>query len=221
MSRYVIGGAINTGSTRYIEFLVPGFLATVVLWNGMTVPAGVAEDAASGVHDRLRSLPIPRAAVMVGRAIADTSLLAWGLLATGLFSFAIGYRLHADVADLLLTCGLIVLEVFAFSWLFIALGLLARNAQAAQGMSMLVIPLAFVSSAYVPVGSMPGWLQAFAEHQPVTAITNAIRSLMIGGTGPAHAGHSTAYWVGLSIVWCAVIAVGSGAIAVGRFGRSR
>src|SRR5262245_42503034 len=139
MFRYVIGGAINTGSTRYIEFIVPGFLATVVLWNGMTVPAGVAEDAASGVHDRLRSLPIPRAAVMVGRAIADTSLLAWGLLATGLFSFAIGFRFHADVADILLTCGLIVLEVFAFSWLFIALGLLARNAQSAQGMSMLVI----------------------------------------------------------------------------------
>src|SRR6266542_3059570 len=94
--RYIFGGAIDTGgSVHYVDFLVPGFLAQTVLWNGMNVPAGVAEDSSSGVYDRLRSLPIPRAAVMAGRALADTALTAWGLAVTALLGFAVGFRTHA------------------------------------------------------------------------------------------------------------------------------
>jgi ABC transporter DrrB family efflux protein len=221
MFRYVIGGAIDTGSTRYVEFLVPGVLATVALWNGMGIPAGVAEDGASGVYDRLRSLPIPRAGVMAGRSLADTGLLSWGVLTTTLFSLVIGFRLHGDAADVLLAFAVLLAATFAFTWLFISFGLLAQNAQAAQGLSMLVIPLTFISSAYVPVHSMPGWMQTVAARQPVTAVANAVRSLMLGGTGPAGIGHTTTYWVVLSLIWCAGIFIAFAAIAVTRFARKR
>src|SRR6266487_3028794 len=148
--RYIFGGAIDTGgSVHYVDFLVPGFLAQTVLWNGMNVPAGVAEDSSSGVYDRLRSLPIPRAAVMAGRALADTALNVWGL-------------------------AVILAVIYAFSWLFISLGLRAGNAQAAQALStLIVVPLSFVSGAFVPIKSMPGWMQAFAANQPVTIMINA------------------------------------------------
>ena len=221
MFRYVIGGAIDTGSTRYVEFLVPGVLATVALWNGMGIPAGVAEDGASGVYDRLRSLPIPRAGVMAGRSLADTGLLSWGVLTTTLFSLVIGFRLHGDAADVLLAFAVLLAATFAFTWLFISFGLLAQNAQAAQGLSMLVIPLTFISSAYVPVHSMPGWMQTVAARQPVTAVANAVRSLMLGGTGPAGIGHTTTYWVVLSLIWCAGIFTVFSAIAIARFARKR
>jgi ABC-2 type transport system permease protein len=221
MFRYVLGGAIDADSTRFIEFLAPGFVTTVALWNAMTVPAGVAEDAASGVYDRMRSLPIPRIGVMVGRSVADTGLLAWGVLTTMLFSLAIGFRFHGDAAEVTLAFALLLATTFAFSWLFISLGLLARNAQAAQGLGMLVIPLAFVSSAYVPVESMPGWLQVVAARQPVTVISNAVRSLMLGGSGPAGVGHDTGYWLGLSLLWCAGISMMFGAIAISRFAKAR
>jgi ABC-2 type transport system permease protein len=106
--------------------------------------------------------------------------------------------------------------------LFIALGLVSGNAQAAQALSsLIVVPLSFVSGAFVPIGSMPGWMQAFAAHQPVTVIINAVRSLMLGGTHAAGIGHSTTYWVLLSLVWCAGILAVFGAIAVTRFSRTR
>src|SRR6266699_4269371 len=120
--RYIFGGAIDTGgSVHYVDFLVPGFLAQTVLWHGMNVPAGVAEDSSSGVYDRLRSLPIPRAAVMAGRALADTALNVWGLAVTALLGFAVGFRTHADLAAVIVAFAVILAVIYAFSWLFISL----------------------------------------------------------------------------------------------------
>jgi ABC transporter DrrB family efflux protein len=222
MFRYVFGGAISTGGAlSYVDFLVPGFLATTVLWTGMGAASGVAEDAATGVHDRLRSLPIPRAAVVVGRALADTTLVTWGLLVTGVLGFLVGFRAHAPVGDIALGFVLIIISGFAFAWVFILIGLISGNAQAAQGLSMLVIPFSFVSSANVPISSMPGWLQPFAANQPVTVVINAVRCLMQGGAGTVGIGHSTAYWVGASLVWCAGIALVFGTLSVQRFSRTR
>jgi ABC transporter DrrB family efflux protein len=222
MFRYVFGGAISTGGElTYVDFLVPGFLATIVLWTGMSAASGVAEDAATGVHDRLRSLPIPRVAVVVGRAFADTALTAWGLLVTGLLSFAIGFRVHAPVLDVVAGFALIVVAGFAFAWVFILIGLIGGNAQAAQGLSMLVIPFSFVSSANVPVASMPGWLQPFAANQPVSVLINAVRCLMQGGAERVGIGHSTGYWIVLTFIWCAGITVVFGALASRRFARTR
>ncbi|MGH9050996.1 MAG: ABC transporter permease, partial [Acidimicrobiia bacterium] len=100
-------------------------------------------------------------------------------------------------------------------------GLMAANAQAAQGMTLMVVPLTFVSSAYVPVESLPGWMQPVAANQPLTVMINAVRSLMLGGAETAGIGHSTGYWVVLSLVWCAGIVAVFGGLAISRFARTR
>jgi ABC transporter DrrB family efflux protein len=220
--RYVFGGAITTQGVDYVDFLIPGFLVSLILWTGMNAPAGVAEDAAGGVHDRLRSLPIPRSSVVAGRSLADFALVAWTLVVATLLGYAFGFRAHAALADVLAAFALILVASYASTWVFISLGLSARNAQAAQGMSTLVVvPLTFLSSAYVPVMSMPGWMQPIAKNQPVTVVINAVRSLMLGGPDAAGVGHTTGYWVVLSLVWCAVIVVIFAGIAVARFSRPR
>jgi ABC-2 type transport system permease protein len=223
MFRYVFGGAIGTGGAiRYVDFLVPGFLVTTVLWTGMGAAAGVAEDASSGVHNRLRSLPIPRLAVIAGRSIADTGLVTWGLLITGLLGFLLGFRTHATrLSDIVVAVVLMVVCAFAWTWVFILIGLVSGNAQAAQGMSMLAIPFAFISSANVPIRSMPGWMQPFAANQPITVTINAVRSLLQGGTTNVGIGHTTTYWVSLTLIWCAAITVVFGTLAVARFARAR
>ena len=222
MFRYVFGGAISTGGAiSYVDFLVPGFLVTTVLWTGMSAAAGVAEDSTTGLYDRLRSLPIPRSAVMLGRSLADTALVGWGLLVTATLGFAIGFRTHGSIAAVALAIVLLVVYGFAVTWVFIYIGLASKNAQAAQGMSMLVIPFSFISSANVPISSMPGWMQPFAANQPITVMINAARSLMAGGTDVVGIDHSTAYWVGLSLIWSAVIVAVFGTLAVLRFARTR
>ncbi|MFN8051364.1 MAG: ABC transporter permease [Acidimicrobiales bacterium] len=222
MFRYVFGGAISTGGAiNYVDFLVPGFLVTVILWTGMGGAAGVAEDSSSGVYDRLRSLPIPRSAVMVGRSLADITLVAWGLLVTGTVGFLVGFRAHGSIGSTVLAFGLILVTGYAFTWIFITMGLIAGNAQAAQGLSMLVVPFSFVSSANVPVKSMPGWMQPFAANQPVSVIINAVRSLMQGGTEVVGIGHTTGYWVGLSLAWSLGIFVVFSLLASSRFARTK
>jgi len=222
MFRYVFGGAIRTGGAlNYVDFLVPGFLVTVILWTGMGAAAGVAEDSASGVYDRLRSLPIPRVAVMVGRSLADVTLVGWGMLVTGALGFIIGFRTHSSIAATVGAFLLMLVAGYAFTWVFITIGLVSGNAQAAQGMSMLVIPFSFISSANVPIQSMPGWMQPFAANQPVSVIINAVRSLMQGGTDVVGIDHTTTYWVVLSLIWCAGILVAFGALATSRFARTR
>jgi ABC-2 type transport system permease protein len=193
--RYVFGGAIVLPGISYVDFVVPGFVTTGVLFAGMGAATAVAEDLQQGVVDRLRSLPIPRVAFLTGRALADTVLNTWSLLVTAAIGFAVGFRVHGSAGQALAALGLCVVFGIAFEWLFVLLGLVAGNAQAAQGMALLVFPLSFVSSAYVPVKTMPGWLQAFAQHQPLTFMVDAVRALTEGGSATALLGHSTAYWV--------------------------
>jgi ABC-2 type transport system permease protein len=223
MFRYIFGGAINPGGgLDYVDFLVPGFLATGILWLGMPAATGVAEDAATGVHDRLRSLPIPRASVMFGRSIADTALTLWGLLVTTVLAFIVGFRLNADAAEVALAVVVLVAAAYSFMWVFIAIGLTSKSAQAATGTcTLLIVPLAFISAAYVPADSLPGWMQPVANHQPFTIFSNALRSLTQGGADAVGLGHSTAYWVVLSFAWSAGILLVFGTLAVSRFARRR
>jgi ABC transporter DrrB family efflux protein len=223
MFRYIFGGAINPGGgLAYVEFLVPGFLVTGILWLGMPASSGVAEDATTGVHDRLRSLPIPRSSVMFGRSIADTALMLWGLFVAGVLAFIVGFHLHAEALDVVLALALLVIAAYSFAWIFITIGLVSRSAQAANGMAtLLVIPIAFISAAYVPADSLPGWLQPVADNQPFTVLSNALRSLALGGTDAAGVGHTTTYWVVLSLAWCAGVSLVFGTIAVSRFARRR
>jgi ABC transporter DrrB family efflux protein len=217
--RYVFGGAIQAGDVPYVDYLVPGFVVTSVLFAGTTTAAGVAEDLEQGFVDRLRSLPIPRGAVLAGRGLADTGMLTWNLAVTIAIGFAVGFRLHGSAAEGVAAFALCVLFGFAFIWLFVTIGLFAGNAQAAQGMSLLVFPLTFVSSAYVPVDSMPGWMQAFANHQPVTAMVDAVRALCLGDHARTLLGHDADYYVVPAVAWTIGLVVVFGSLAVVKFRR--
>jgi ABC-2 type transport system permease protein len=219
--RYVFGGAIPIkGGIPYVDFLVPGFITTGVLFTGMNAASGAAEDLQQGFVDRLRSLPVPRFSFLSGRAIADTIWNTWGLIITALIGFAVGFRIHGSVLDSLAAFGLCVVFGFAFEWLFIMLGLMAGTPQAAQGLALLVFPFTFVSSAYIPVSSMPGWMQAFAAHQPVTYMVDAVRSLSQGHAVEALIGHSTGYLVSGSLLWALGFVVVFGPLAALRYRRS-
>ncbi len=220
MFRFAFGGAIGTGgSLSYVNFLVPGFITTTVLWSGMGAATGVADDVQHGFVDRLRSLPIPRAAVLIGRSLADTALIVWGLAIAAVFGFAVGFRLHGSIYGALAAFGLCVVFGFAFEWIFIVMGLVGGTAQAAQQMGLMITPLVFLSSAYVPVKSMPAGIRQFSEFQPVSPMVNAVRGLTTGTHGQALLEHSTTYYVGLSLIWAAAIFVVFGLLAVLRFAR--
>lgn len=220
MFRFAFGGAISTGGhLPYVSFLVPGFITTTVLWSGMGAATGVAEDVEHGFVDRLRSLPIPRAAVLIGRSLADTALIIWGLAIAAVFGFAVGFRLHGSVSGALAAFGLCVVFGFAFEWIFIVAGLVGGTAQAAQQISLMITPLVFLSSAYVPVKGMPAGVRQFSEFQPVSPMVDAVRGLTTGTRGQALLEHSTGYYVGRSLIWAAAIFVVFGLLAVLRFAR--
>jgi ABC transporter DrrB family efflux protein len=217
--RYVFGGAINSGTLRYVDFLIPGFVTTGVLFSGMNAATGIAEDVEGGLFDRFRSLPMPRSAAMAGRVLADTVMVAWGTAVTTAIGFLVGFRLHAGLVPSVIAFGLCVMFGFVFCWLFMTIGLFAGSAQAAQGMSLLIFPLTFVSSAYVPVRSMPGWMQPIARNQPITVMVDAVRSLTEGHGATALLGHHSAYFVVESLLWSVALIAAFAPIAVMRFRR--
>jgi ABC transporter DrrB family efflux protein len=209
--RYMFGGAIHVGGLDYVDYLVPGFVATGVLFSGLGTATATAEDLEHGFIDRLRSLPIPRGSVLAARAIADTAIFTWSAAFTVAVAYAVGFRLHGSAAEGLAAFALVIAFGFAFEWVFITLGLFAGNAQAAQGMGMIVFPFAFISSAYVPVSSMPGWLQLFAEHQPLTPMVDAVRALTLGRPA-SHA-------VTEALLWTLAILVAALPLAVAKYRR--
>jgi ABC transporter DrrB family efflux protein len=216
--RYVFGGAIGTGGVSYADYLIPGIAASTGLFAGGAV--GIADDIENGLYDRLRSLPIPRASVLVGRSLADTGLLAWATFITIVLGFATGFRVHGSVAEAVAAFGLCVVFGAALTWPVICIGLVSGSPQAAQGMSFLTFPFAFVSSAYVPVESMPGWLQPIAEHQPVTAMIGAVRALTLGDDATAALGHGAGWYTVRALAWCVVIVAVFAPLAARRFARS-
>jgi ABC-2 type transport system permease protein len=215
--RYVFGGAIGTGTIKYVDFLIPALAAVSGLFGSGVV--GVAEDSDSGLFDRLRSLPVPRPAILLGRSIADTALIMWGTFVSVVVGFVVGFRVHGGLLAAVAALGLCVVFAGAFSWIGIFLGLSAGSSQAAPGLSFAVFPLIFVSSAYVPVESMPSWLQPIAENQPVTAMVGAVRALVLGGDTKTILGHSTSWFVVRSLLWSGVIAVLFATLAARRFSR--
>jgi ABC-2 type transport system permease protein len=208
--RYVLGGAIQTGTAGYVAYLVPGYVATNVLFVGGGVAVAVAGDRAEGVTDRLLSLPIARSALVAGRILADFATGAWSVAFTAAVGFGFGFRLPGSVADGFAAFGLCLLAALVFTIMFIVIGLFAPNAQAAQGMSLIAFVLAFMSSTYVPTASMPGWLQPFAKYQPVTPMVNAVRSALTGGTHDLAA----------ALIWSAALIVVLTPIAIIRYRRA-
>jgi ABC-2 type transport system permease protein len=161
----------------------------------------VADDQAGGLFDRLRSLPIRLVSIITGRVGADSALVTWGVLVMTAVGFAVGFRIGGTVGAALAALGLTILFGFAFVWMFIAMGLAAGSPQAAQGLSFLVFPLSFVSSAYVPVSTMPGWMQGFATYQPMTPMVNTVRILTGGPAAQVLLGHSLSYYLVPALLW--------------------
>jgi ABC transporter DrrB family efflux protein len=180
---YAFGGAIHApGVTRYIDYLLPGLFVLAIGFGASQTGVAIADDLASGMVDRFRSLPIADSAVLVGRAAADAvrNLFVVSLMIA--IATPLGFRFHAGPAAALAAVALAVGVGTAFSWLNLLAGLAVRDAESA-GLAGLfpVVILVFTSSTLVPVATMPGWLQAFAAHQPVTATVDALRALCLGG----------------------------------------
>ncbi len=202
--RYVFGGAIHAGPVSYVNYLVPAYVATVVLFTGGGIAVAVAEDRAAGFTDRLLSLPVPRLSLVLGRTLADSTTNVWSILTTAALGFAFGFRLTGTAADGLAALGLCLVYAVVFTVVFIVMGLFAPSGQAAQGMSLIAFVFAFISSAYVPAASMPGWLQPFSRYQPITPMVNAVRSLLAGSGGDVALALA---WSGLLLVVFTPIAV--------------
>jgi ABC-2 type transport system permease protein len=218
--RYVFGGAVSsTGGVPYVDYLVPGFIATGVLFAMIGSAVGMAEDLESGFVDRLRSLPVPRASLLTGRVVADTLIVSLNLSVATAIGFLVGFRLHGSLLGGAAAFALCVLLALAFGWVFMTIGLLARTGQAAQQMSMVVFPFTFLSSAYVPVATMPSWLRVFAENQPITPMVDAVRALTLGSVAPAILGHSADFYVPRALAWALVLVAVFAPVAVLRYRR--
>jgi ABC-2 type transport system permease protein/oleandomycin transport system permease protein len=212
--RYVFGGAIKTpGFASYADYLLPGITVQNIAFGGFVTAIGLNEDLHRGLIDRFRSLPMARAAVLAGRTSADvvTNMLSVGILtATGLL---IGFSFHTGVGEAIAGFGLLVLFGYAFSWVFAFVGMLVSSPEAANSVGFIaVFPLTFISSAFVPVQTMPSVLKAFAEVNPFTITVDAVRSLWLG----TPAGNNV--WG--AAVWSLVIIAVFAPLAVARYRRA-
>jgi ABC-2 type transport system permease protein/oleandomycin transport system permease protein len=210
---YVFGGAIQTPGYDYVDFLMPGIIVQNIAFGGFVTALGLAEDLNKGLIDRFRSLPMARSAVLAGRTVADiftNTLSVVVLLATGLL---IGFTFDANPIEVLGGIALLLLFGYAFSWVFAFLGMLVSSPESANALGFTVVfPITFISSAFVPVESMPSVLQWFAEVNPVTIMVDAMRALWLG----APAGNSV--WG--AVVWCFVIVAIFAPLAVSRYRRT-
>jgi ABC transporter DrrB family efflux protein len=210
MFTYVFGGAIQAAlppaaAGRYVNWLLPGLLAQFALFGGAGTASGLAEDLTNGVIDRFRSLPMTRSAVLAGRTLSDLLRSAVTLTLMTAVGLAIGFRPQTSMGGLLAALAVGLAFGWAWSWVMALLGLLVRTAEAVQAATYLVVfPLAFTSSVFVPTQTMPAWLQPFAANQPVTVATNALRGLVLG-PGALPPGRTIASQVVLALLWAAAI----------------
>jgi ABC-2 type transport system permease protein len=204
--RFVFGGAIHIPGMTYVDYLVPAMLIQNIVFGGMNSATGLALDAKDGILDRFRSLPTPRSAAITGKGLSDLALQFVAHLLTIVAGVAIGFRFHADLGSCLGAFGLLVVIGASLFWVFAAMGLGTRNPEAVQSMTPPFFLFLFVSSAFIPVSTLPSWLQGFASNQPITIFTDALRGLTQGPSAQLATGHPTEYFVVVSLAWCAAIA---------------
>jgi ABC-2 type transport system permease protein/oleandomycin transport system permease protein len=202
---YVFGGAIslgNVGNEKYIFFLLPGILVQTVLFGSIQTGVGLAEDLQKGIVDRLRSLPMARSAVVAGRIIADAirNILVVGLML--IVGLIIGFRFENGFWPAVAGFILMLLFGVAFSWLSANIGIFSKDSETAQVMGFVwVFPLAFASAIFVPVETMPGWLQGFVRNQPITHAAKAVRYLFLGQGDISSVWKTLAWIVGLIMIF--------------------
>jgi ABC-2 type transport system permease protein/oleandomycin transport system permease protein len=203
MFTYVFGGAIAVpGYSSYVDYLMPGIWVQTIAFGAVSTAVGLAEDLQLGLIERFRALPMARSAVLVGRTSADFVRNVFVVALMTVVGFLVGFRNGTTVLGLVAALALVLLFAYALSWVFALLGLSTPNAETAQAASFPVLAvLVFASSAFVPVGSMPGWLQAWAKYQPVSIVIDACRALTHGGPTATKVVAALAWIVGIVVVF--------------------
>jgi len=211
--RYVFGGAIKApGGGPYVDYLMAGIFVQSVAIGSISTAVGLSEDLQKGLLERFRALPMARAAVLTGRTTADLcrNIFVVGVI-TGV-GYAVGFRIGAGVPAFLGGIALVLLFAYAMSWGFAVIGLSAPNSETAQVMAFpILFPLVFASPAFVGVNTLPGWLKAFAIHQPIGVVITATRALTHGGP--------TATPVFQALLWCAGLLIVFVPLAVRQYRR--
>jgi ABC transporter DrrB family efflux protein len=210
---YVFGGAIRTPGFDYVDFLIPGIIVQSMVFGGFVTALGLSEDLKKGLIDRFRSLPMATSALLTGRTLADIAGNVTQLVIMVAVGLVAGFNFSTSVPEVVAGFALCLLIGYVFSWVFAVIGLLASSPEAANGYGFTIIfPLTFISSAFVPVESMPDWLEFFAEANPITVMVDAVRALFIG----TPAGNSI--WG--AVVWCVVIVAVFAPLAAWRYRRA-
>jgi ABC transporter DrrB family efflux protein len=211
--RYVFGGAIHVpGYSSYVDYLMPGIIVQTALFGGSSSAVAVAEELTAGTTDRFRSLPTNRMAILASRTLADMIRLSYTMALVVAVGLLVGFRLHNGPTMALAGFAIAMLFGYACSWLFTLVGLLARNVEGATLAGfMLTFPLVFASSAFTSTATMPGWLRAFADAQPVTHVANALRALTHGGPTEPALLHT--------LMWSGGILIVAATLATWRFGK--
>lgn len=198
MFTYVFGGAVSGSVGRYLPLIIPGILAQTVLTACVATGTQLREDMDKGVFDRFRSLPIARIAPLAGPMVADLVRYLIASTLTVLVGLVMGYRPGGGVFGVLAAVLLLVITGWSMAWVFTWVGTVMKSAQSVQGTSMMIMfPLTFLSNAFVPAGSMPGWLRAFVNVNPVSHVVTAARDLMNNGSVTPE--------VGWALLGCAAV----------------
>jgi ABC transporter DrrB family efflux protein len=199
---YVFGGAIKVPGGDYAQFLIPGILVQNITFGGAITAVGLTEDMNKGLIDRFRSLPMARSAVLAGRTLADVFVNFFAMVIVIVVGLIVGFSFNAPIGDILYGVVLLLAFGFAFSWIFALLGLSVHSSETAQQFGfILIFPLTFISSAFVPVATMPDALEAFAKVNPFTITVNAMRHLFIGTPAGDSVWQATLWTVGLIVVF--------------------
>jgi ABC-2 type transport system permease protein len=211
---YVFGGAVQTpGYDNYADFLIPGIIVQAMTFGGFVTAIGLSDDLRKGLIDRFRSLPMARSAVLAGRTVADIATNAVSIAVMVTVGLIVGFSFSSSPLEVVAGVGLLLLFGYAFSWIFAFIALMSKSAEGAQALGgMVIFPLTFASSAFVPPESMPAAIQAFAEANPISTIVDAIRALFVG----APAGDN----VWLSVLWCLGLITVFSALSVHRYRRA-
>lgn len=202
--RYVFGGAIHVPGGQYVNFLMPGIFVQTVAFGSVTTAIGLTQDLQRGIIDRFHSLPMSSSAVLTGRTFADLVRNLFTVAIMLVVGFLVGFRPQGTVLEFLLGIAVLMGVSFAFSWISAFVGLMVRSVEAAQsGGFIWLFPLTFASSAFVPVDTMPSWLQAFARHNPISVLADSLRGLF--HVNPAMTTADTRWALIQSVLWIAAI----------------
>ncbi|HVT70601.1 MAG TPA: ABC transporter permease [Trebonia sp.] len=203
---YVFGGAFGGGGGlsrhEYLQFLLPGLLGQTIAMSSIAIGQNMNADIGNGVFDRFRSLPIARSVPLVGAVLAEFFRYLLLCVITVGFGYIVGFRVQTGPVALLAAIGLAICFALSFAWISVWVGMKMRTAGSVQGVLMLlVLPLSFGSNTFVPVTTMPGWLQAFVKVNPISQVVGAARGLLIGGPVASDVGWTFAWIAGMLIVF--------------------